>query len=131
MLFSSMPAELPPSVLDYLRGLHARVANADVGFRRQNMPALLLRFFLDMAAVLANCRRALRSGGEAMIVVGDNRTQVDGEFERIPTTDFLADIAGSLGLLPAEHIDISVTTENLVHIKNAITKNVVLRFRKP
>lgn len=122
---------LPETVHSYLQDLHARLARADVGFRRRNMPALLLRFFHDMEGVLSNCSRVLRTGGEAMIVIGDNRMRVNKDYERIPTTDHVQDIAVACGMEMVERIDISVTTENLVHIKNAITENVVLRLRKP
>ena len=119
---------LPDCIRDYLLTLHNRVTKAGVGFRRKNMPVLLLRFFKDMSLVLENCHTALRTGGEAMIVIGDNRIRIDKEYERIPTTDFLEQIAFSRGFELLERIDISVTTENMVHIKNAITKNVVLRL---
>ena len=119
---------LPKGLLDYLQNLNLRISKASVGFRRKNMPSLLLRFFCDMGTILENCGRVLRTGGEAMIVIGDNRMRVDGDYERIATTDFLQDIALARGFKLIERIDISVTTENLVHIKNAITKNVVLRF---
>lgn len=120
---------LPETTYNYLQGLYARISQADVGFRRKNMPALLQRFFQDMALVLKNCRRVLRPDGEAMIVIGDNRMRVDDAYERIPTTDFVQDIAMHCGMELIERIDISVTTENLVHIKNAITENVVLRLK--
>jgi hypothetical protein len=122
---------LPDSVRCYLWDLNARLKKADVGFRRKNMPALLQRFFEDMRIVLSNCGQVLRNDGEAMIVIGDNKMRVDKNYERIPTTDFVQKIAVSCGLEMEERIDISVTTENLVHIKNAITENVVLRLRKP
>ncbi|HEX9692344.1 MAG TPA: DNA methyltransferase [Gemmatimonadales bacterium] len=122
---------LPITVHSYLQDLHARLSNADVGFRRKNMPALLQRFFQDMQGVLRNCTSVLRSGGEAMIVIGDNRMRVDRDHERIPTAACVQDIAIACGMEMLERIDISVTTENLVHIKNAITENVVLRLRKP
>lgn len=121
---------LPESVRDYLQKLSRRVSKADVGFRRKNMPALLQRFFQDMASVLRNCHYVLRPGGEAMIVIGDNQMCVDGDYERIATTDFVQDIAINCGMELIERIDISVTTENLIHIKNAITENVVLRLKK-
>ncbi len=81
-----------------------------------------------MHAALKTCYHALRPGGEAMIVIGDNRMQVESDYERIATTDFVEDIAVACGLELIERIDISVTTENFIHIKNAITKNVVLRL---
>lgn len=121
-----------PSALDeYLTGLFDRVSKADVGFRRKNMPALLTRFFEDMDSILTNCARVLAPGSEMMIVIGDNRMKVDGDYERIPTTDFVNAIAVSKGMVSLERINIDVTTENLVHVKNAITENVVLRLKKP
>lgn len=122
---------LPSRVRSYLSDLHRRLLSADVGFRRKNMPALLLRFFQDMAKVMNHCRHVLRSGGEAMIVIGDNRMSVNGDYERIATTDFVQDIAVNSGMEFVERIDISVTTENLIHIRNSITKNTVLRLRIP
>ena len=121
---------LPSVVSDYLKDLQYRIGKAQLGFRRRNMPALLARFFVDMVRVIQNCHRRLRHGGEAMIVIGDNRVRVGSEFERIPTTDFVCDIALASGMTLVESLDISVTTENLMHIKHAITKNVVLRLRK-
>ncbi|MBI4763705.1 MAG: restriction endonuclease [Deltaproteobacteria bacterium] len=122
---------LPKNLISYLKDLHFRVSKADVGFRRKNMPSLLLRFFRDMGIILKNCGSVLRPSGEAMIVIGDNRIRVNQDYERIATTDFVQDIALAKGFNLMERIDISVTTENLVHIKNAITENVVLRLRWP
>lgn len=122
---------LPMNLKHYLQDLYKRVSNANVGFRRKNTPALLLRFFCDMNAVIENCWHVLRSGGEAMVVIGDNRIQINGDYERIATNDFLQDIALAKGFMLVERIDISVTTENLIHVKNAITENIVLRLRKP
>jgi hypothetical protein len=124
-------SSLPKNLDHYLCDLHKRISKSDVGFRRENMPALLLRFFLDMELILRNCYRALRPGGVAMAVIGDNRTRVGRDYERIATTDFLQEIAIANDFKLVERIDISVTTENLIHIKNAITENVVLWLRKP
>ena len=124
-------ATRPESVRLFLQKLQERITLANVGFRRKNMPALLARFFRDMNLALEKCWRIMRHGAEAMIVIGDNRLRIDADYERIPTTDLVQDIAVSKGFSLAERIDISVTTENLIHIKNAITKNVVLRLRRP
>jgi len=121
---------LPMGLRTYLRDLFNRTSNSDVGFRRKNMPALLLRFFCDMDIVLRNCYKVLKEYGEAMIVIGDNKMKVDGNYEKITTIDFIEDIANSAGFKTVERINISVSTENLVHIKNAITENVVLRLTK-
>jgi len=127
---ASGSVELPDVISEYLKTLIKQIEDSDVGFRRQNIPALLMRFFQDMRKVLLNGHILLKDDGEIMIVIGDNSTSINGVSIRIPTTDFIEEIALQCGFKKIERIPISVTTENLVHIKNAITENVVLRMRK-
>ena len=75
--------------------------------------------------------RALKSNSYAILVIGDNTMQIKGEKILIPTTDFIAQLATSIGFVESERLDISVTTENLIHINNAITKNIILFLKKP
>lgn len=84
-----------------------------------------------MASTLDQSKNLLRRGGEMMMVIGDNYTTIAGKKTRIPCTDLVEDIAIKVGFDQVERIDISVTTENLKHIKNAILENVVLRIRRP
>jgi DNA modification methylase len=119
---------LPVSILDYVRSLHNANRRHSPGFRRRNLPSLLLRFFRDIQQVFLNCRNVLHSKGEALIVIGDNYTMVNRVRKRIPTTDFLVELAEEVGLRLVESIPITVTTENLKHTKNAITRNTVLRL---
>jgi DNA modification methylase len=121
---------LPRSVTEFVHALLKRFTRNPVGFRRRNMPALLLRYFTDLFSVLENVRTALKGGGEAFVVMGDNETSDGVSSVHIPTTQFTADIAAAAGLECIESIPISVTTENYKHVKNAIRENVVLRFRK-
>lgn len=122
---------LPQECLQFVRELSKSLeASADSGFRKQNMPALTHRFLKDMDAVLAQLHRLCKPGAEAMVVIGDSKMTIDGEDIRIPSTDLVEAIATARGFTTVERIDISVTTENLVHLKNAITENVVLRLRK-
>jgi len=123
--------ELPEEVARFLRSLYEKNSRDGVGFRRRNMPALLLRFFKDMKAVLANCARLLKPGGEAMIVLGDSCTMVDGEQWVIPTTRYVESIGVLVGLERIEQIPITVTTDNHKHVKNAITENAVIRMKRP
>lgn len=123
--------DLPLECREFIRRLHNLIeSSADSGFRKRNMPALMHRFLKDMDSVLEQLYRLCKPGAEAMIVIGDSKMTVDGEEVRIPSTDLIEIIASARGFTPLERIDISVTTENLLHIKNAITENVVLRLRK-
>lgn len=121
---------LPENLLTFLRELHTTISQADVGFRRKNMPALLLRFFLDMKQVLGNVYWAMKQNSLATVVLGDNVTNVDGHPIVIPTTKLVESLGKSIGLELLEEIPITVTTEDLFHIKNAIKRNLVLVFRK-
>ena len=123
---------LPRSSRDFLKMLRHRVSSdGEAGFRKQAMPSLLTRYLVDMSAALNNVHSVCRRGAELMIVIGDNRTELGGVQLGIPSTDLVDDIAQEQGFHALERIDISVTTENMLHQKNAITKNVVLRLRKP
>lgn len=85
---------------------------------------------MDMSSVFEQLHRLCKPGADVMVVIGDSKMTVNGEDVRIPSTDLLEVVAKFRGFSSIERIDISVTTENLVHIKNAITENVVLRFKK-
>lgn len=122
---------LPTKCQQFVRDLHHAIeASTDSGFRKQNMPALTYRFLKDMDAVFKQIYRVCKAGAEVMVVIGDSKMTIDDRDTRIPSTDLLEAIAEARGFTPVERIDISVTTENLMHIKHAITDNVVLRLRK-
>lgn len=123
---------LPSGSQHFISTMQRELASdLSAGFRKRNMPALMVRYLLDMSASLGQAKRLLRSGGEMMIVIGDNKTTINGKVMLIPCTDLIEEIACTQGMVIVERIDISVTTENFKHIKNAIVKNVVLRLRKP
>lgn len=124
-------AELPGPVRSFVEHVRGRMVVGDVGFRRANMPSLLLRYFIDMKHVLVNVARSLRPGGEAFIIMGDNKTSDGSQVIEIPTSDLVMTIAKNCGMSVVESIPITVTTENRVHAKHAITDNHVLRLRKP
>jgi DNA modification methylase len=124
-------SSLPDGCSTFMRGLYKSIkASPSSGFRKQNMPALMHRFLKDMDAVFVQLHRLCKEGAEAMIVIGDSKITIDDKEIRLPSTDLVEMIASARGFSLVERIDISVTTENLVHIKNAITKNIALRLRK-
>ncbi len=122
--------DLDDEIIEYISNLYKVNISSDVGFRRKNLPSLLLRFFIDMKIVLKNCEKLLRPGAEAVIVIGDSTTVSGGQKKIIPTTNFIEIICNSLKLKTVEKIPISVTTENYQHIKNAIKSNIALRVMK-
>lgn len=121
---------LPEEIRASLKWLYNTNSADNVGFRRANMPALLLRYFLDMQEALKNVHTALKPGASAIFVIGNSRTKVSEKWWEIPTGPYLAEIAKNLGFEVKDLLQISVTTENLHHIKNAITENEILEFQK-
>lgn len=121
---------LPRPVIDSISFILESHSSEDVGFRRKNMPALLLRYFLDIRETLLQVRRVMRPGAMAFYVVGDSRTKVGNEWFAIQTCKHVEEIAKSIGLEILPKIEISVTTERMIHMKNAITENDILIFRR-
>jgi hypothetical protein len=69
-------------------------------------------------------------GGQAFFVIGDNRTTAGDKEIRIQSGQALQEIGISLGWKLADTIPITVTTENRLHVKNSITENSILWFKK-
>ncbi|MGR3792769.1 DNA methyltransferase [Vannielia sp. SX4] len=122
--------DLPEPVLETLNFIREGNESSNVGFRRKNMPALLLRYFRDIGDTLKQVKLAMKPGALAYYVVGDSRTKVGDDWFAIPTCLHVAQIAENLGLEVLPHIQIDVTTERMLHMKNAITENDILIFRK-
>ncbi|MCA3719797.1 DNA methyltransferase [Phenylobacterium sp.] len=124
-------AELPTTLIASLRHIQKQNLADNAGFRRQNMPALLLRYFKDIRSTLVQLSKVLKSSGRAYYVVGDSRTNVGGDWYAIETCRHISEIASDVGFSVLAPIDIDVTTERMLHMKNAITTNQVLIFERP
>jgi DNA modification methylase len=107
-----------------------RNTNSDSGFRRQNMPALLYRYFTDMTTVMRNLDDLLKPGAFAFFVIGDTKTEAGGKTVLIRSGQVLQETAESLGWDVLDVIPISVTTENRPHNKHSITSNDIIWFKK-
>ena len=94
------------------------------------MAALLWRYFVDMRDNLVQVQRVLAPGRRAFYVVGNGRTRAGERWVVIDTCRHLTEIGIMAGLRHVESIGIDVTTENRMHVRNAITKNSILVFEK-
>jgi len=104
--------------------------SGDVGFRRQNMGALLYMYYNDMAKVFKNLNKAVKNNGHIFIVIGDNKTTTAKGEVLINTGDILREYGYNLGWKLSNDIPINVTTEDYKHISNAIKDNAILCFTK-
>lgn len=122
--------ELPLSTTSFLSRLRdAVVADASAGFRRQQAPAVLLRYFLAMSDVLRNVAERLTPGTDCWLVLGDSQSTIGGQRWIIPTVDEVANIAVHRGLQLRDRVPITVTREDVLHSRHAITRNEILQLQ--
>lgn len=103
----------------------------EVGFRRRNMAALLLRYFSDMHRSMINVASVVRPGASLFFVIGNNRTLAGGRSVIIPSTTVLQELGDAVGWRLVNEIPITVTREAVLHSQNSITLNSVLHFQGP
>lgn len=131
LLSDLLPHSLPVDVLTLCRRVHRLSRGNDCGFRRQNMPALLYRYFSDMSSVFDTLLPAIRPGGCAAFVVGPNRTTLGGKAVLIDTPRLLASIAEARGWHIAELLPLDTYQRYDVHQRNSITKETLVLLRRP
>ena len=69
---------LPREIKETIKHIYDLNHNAQVGFRRKNMPSLLYRYFMDMRTAVLQMHRLLKENGVCMIIIGDNVTTAWG-----------------------------------------------------
>jgi len=89
--------ELPESICSFIDDLAHHHHGDQVGFRRRNLPALLAKYFTDMADAMSSAKSLMKPGAYGFYVVGNNSTNVDGRRVEIPTDRFLWEIASKVG----------------------------------
>jgi hypothetical protein len=120
-------ARLPASTTGFLGRYAAAIGQCPTaGFRLQQAPAVLLRYFRAMDAVLAQLAKRLEKGAPCWLVLGNSRSTVSGEQWVIPTVDEVVAIANQRGFDVAERLAITVTQEDVLHSRHAITRNEIV-----
>ncbi|HEY9709339.1 MAG TPA: DNA methyltransferase [Oculatellaceae cyanobacterium] len=119
-----------PTALKIVSNVRKRNLNSDGGFRKQNMAALLYRYFEDMTQVMTNIDTVLKPGASCFWVIGDTKTQAGDKIIDIQSSKVLREIGDELGWELQTVIPINVTTENRPHSKNSITENDIIWFKK-
>lgn len=120
-------ALLPASTTEFLRRYAAAIEECPTaGFRLRQAPAVLLRYFRAMDEVLAQVAKRLERGAPCWLVLGNSRSTVSGEQWMIPTVDEVVAIANQRGFDVAERLAITVTQEDVLHSRHAITRNEIV-----
>src|SRR6476646_4841103 len=122
--------ELPTSTVSFLSDFSAAVrGDTDAGFRRRQAPAVLYRYFRAMQGVFSNLAVRCSAGAPCWLVPGDSRSTIGGETWTIPTVDEVAAIAAQAGFTIVDRLPITVTREDLLNARHAITRNEILELR--
>lgn len=121
----ALPMSTTSFLCEFRQGV---VADTAAGFRRQQSPAVLLRYFLAMSAVLKNLATRMGPGAPCWLVLGDSQSTIGGVRWTIPTVDEVACIAQHHGLRLRDRLPITVTREDVLHSRHTITRNEVLHL---
>jgi hypothetical protein len=121
----------PASISCLIDRIHRLNKDADVGFRRQNLSALLAKYFADMRDVLIGVQRVLKPGAPAHFVVGSNHTIAGGKHVAIETASLLLDLAESVGLTAESLQPMEMLVSRDIFRKNAGPSEYILSLRKP
>ena len=121
---------LPESVLR-LCAIMLDLAKKDGnGFRRRNTPALVYRYFSDMAQVLHNVAEVTGPGSSLALGGGRNRTTLGGESVLIDTPVLLADVAARAGWRLIDIVEMNTYHRFDIHSRNSIrAESLVLMER--
>lgn len=122
--------ELPDNITTVIELIDRLNTDAQVGFRRRNLPALLARYFLDMRQVFKGVVKLLKPGAPAYVVVGNNHTIAGGQRVEIETDKLLAHLGESVGLRLVEMISMEMLVSRDIFRGNASSAETILYFRE-
>ena len=119
---------LPNSITKLVDEIYERNLNSDAGFRRRNLPSLLVKYFDDMTKVLKSSKFLLKPGSKAYFVVGSNHTIAGGQRIDIETANLLAEIGESVGLKVQEIMPMEMLMSRDIFRKNASANEHIICF---
>lgn len=123
-------ADLPDAVIGVCRSLLSLANDAEHGFRRRNVPALVYKYLADMGSMFASVRLVLRSKGRYALLVGRNSTKLRGELFLIDTPQLLAEVAESRGWQVEDVLSFDAYHRFDVHQENSIRAEVLVILRR-
>lgn len=121
-------ANLPKTQLKYCMGLQKSLSESD-GFRRQAVPLLLYRYFVEMAKVFRAVRSVTKKGSPFALIVGHNHTVLGGKRFDIDTPQHLAQIGRVCGWRHAETLPLQTYQRYGLHAGNAVSGEALVVMR--
>ncbi len=128
-LYGEEKAGLTQDIVGVIDRIAQLNENTGVGFRRQNLPSLLARYFLDMRQLFKTLRVLLRTDAPAYVVVGNNHTIAGTQRVDIETNQLLAELGESVGLSLTGTISMEMLQSRDIFKRNAGNAETILEFR--
>lgn len=131
--FQMTKQNFPASVVSLVEKINElnSAAASEAGFRRKNLPALLVKYFSDMTEALRGIYEILKPGAPAYVVIGNNHTIAGGEKIQIKTAELLSEIAETNGFEIGEPIAMEMLASREIFKKNAVASEMILCLRRP
>lgn len=101
------------------------------GFRRQNTPSLVYRYFAGMTRAMATAREHLQSGGWLAFIVGPNHASLGGVKFLIDTPHLLSATGSHVGLRLYQMHELDAYSRFGLHSKNSIRQESLLVMQRP
>lgn len=123
--------ELPSLVISFCSHLLEMADHPSHGFRRRNVPALVYKYLIDMAAMFVSVRTVMKSGSRYALLVGSNTTTLRDQEISIDTPNLLALVAESRGWQVEEMLSFETYQRFDIHQSNSIRAETLLILRAP
>jgi len=120
---------LPQGVIQFCINLLQAADHESHGFRRRNIPSLTYNYFVQMAETFNAVRKLVRSGGYYVLVVGRNKTSLQGREIIIDTPSLLGELSEYCGWTIVETVSLDTYKRYGVHQRNSIRDEVLLILR--
>ncbi len=122
--------KLPSNCISLCRELKSAVAAGKDGFRRRNMPALVYQYFKDMGLMFASVHGLLKKNAPFVLVVGKNRTKLNGKDFLVDTPELLSAVARERGFTLDNKIELDTYHRYNIHRLNSINAETMLTLRR-
>jgi len=123
-------AHLPDECLQICYRLKNAIDMNNDGFRRQNVPALLYQYLVDMSQMFKNIHPLLKADAPFALVVGKNQTTLGGQQFSIDTPHLLVLLAENNGFHLQETLELNTYQRYDIHQDNSIRSEILIVLRK-
>ncbi|MFC2038182.1 hypothetical protein ACFLUG_00215 [Chloroflexota bacterium] len=121
---------LPDSCIQKCREMLYVLDKENDGFRKQNTPALLYKYFSEMRSSFLNIREILDNDAYYAVVIGQNKSELGKQKFIIDTPKFLGILANSVGFNLVEEIPLNTYQRYDLHRNNSIRSESLLLLRR-